>query len=118
MRRVSEYTRDVRAADAACADVDFHTARPDFRRGAFFISDVLRSMEDGGFHNGWSCWLQMKIPLLYTLLKKGNFSILRIGKKRVFHEKERKKKVVQSEKRGFDNIVYKKDAFRTKNTHI
>jgi len=37
----------------------------------------------------------MKIPLLYTLLKKGNFSILCIGKKRVFHEKERKKKVVQ-----------------------
>ncbi|MBR5026001.1 MAG: hypothetical protein IKX48_13125 [Victivallales bacterium] len=60
----------------------------------------------------------MKNSLLYTLLKKGDFSILRIGKKGVFHEKEQKKKVVQSEKRGFDNIVYENDAFRTKNTHI
>ncbi|MBO4527734.1 MAG: hypothetical protein J5743_08910 [Victivallales bacterium] len=60
----------------------------------------------------------MKNSLLYTLLKKDDFSILRIGKKGVFHEKEQKKKVVQSEKRGFDNIVYEKDVFRTKTTHI
>jgi hypothetical protein len=48
---------------------------------------------------------------LYTLLKKGDFSILRIGKNHVFHEKERKKEAVWSEKRGNDNIVYGKDTY-------
>ena len=52
MRGATENARYVRTADAACADVDFHTARPDFRRGAFFVSDVLRGMENGGFHIG------------------------------------------------------------------
>ena len=52
MGGVSKNARYVRSADAACADVDFHTARPDFRRGAFFVSDVLRCMDDGGFHIG------------------------------------------------------------------
>ena len=48
---------------------------------------------------------------LYTLLKKIDFSILRIGKNVFSVKKEWKKEAVWSEKRGNDNIVYGKDTY-------
>jgi hypothetical protein len=52
-----------------------------------------------------------RISLLYTLLKKIDFSILRIGKNGFSLKKERKKEAAWSEKRGNDNIVYGKDTY-------